>query len=85
MKQTTDITHTQRTTNKEKKMAKGYLGTYGARKCKICKGNIEVINGYRDGHNALPVTKGRCCSDCNSSVVFKARLDQIEKLLKKSV
>ena len=66
-------------------MAKGYLVTYGARKCKICKGNIEVINGYRDGHNALPVTKGRCCSDCNSSVVFKARLDQIEKLLKKSV
>ena len=66
-------------------MAKGCLGTYGARKCKICKGNIEVINGYRDGHNALPVTKGRCCSDCNSSVVFKARLDQIEKLLKKSV
>ena len=54
---------------------KGYLGTYAPRKCKICKGKIEIINGYRDGHNAEPVAKGRCCADCNSSVVLQARLD----------
>ena len=65
-------------------MAKGYLGTYAPRKCKICKGNIEIIHGYRDGHNAQPVTKGRCCGDCNSTVVIKARLNQIEKYLEKS-
>ena len=65
-------------------MSKGYLGTYGARKCKICKGNIEIVNGYRDGHNANPVAKGRCCGDCNSTVVIKARLNQIEKYLEKS-
>lgn len=61
-------------------MAKGYLGTYAPRKCKICKGKIEIINGYRDGHNAQPVTKGRCCADCNSTIVMKARISTIEKI-----
>ena len=64
-------------------MSKGYLGTYAPRKCKICKGNIEIIRGYRDGHNAQPVTKGRCCADCNSTKVIPARFKNIfEKLVK---
>ena len=59
---------------------KTFLSMYGPRKCKICKGNIEIVNGYRDGHNAQPVAKGRCCDACNSSIVIGARLyDLFEK------
>lgn len=56
-------------------MPKGFLGTYAPKKCKICKGNIEIINGYRDGHNAQPVVKGRCCADCNSTIVLRKRME----------
>lgn len=56
-------------------MPKGFLGTYAPKKCKICKGNIEIINGYRDGHNAQPVAKGRCCADCNSTIVLRKRME----------
>ena len=56
-------------------MPKGFLGTYAPKKCEICKGNIEIINGYRDGHKAEPVVKGRCCSDCNSTIVLRKRME----------
>ena len=56
-------------------MAKGYLAKYAPKKCKICRGNIEIINGYRDGHNAEPVVKGRCCADCNSTIVLRKRIE----------
>ncbi len=62
-------------------MSKGYLGTYGARKCKICKGNIEIVNGYRDGHNAQPVARGSCCGDCSATGVMKAGFEQVQEQL----
>ena len=62
---------------------KGYLGTYGPRKCKICKGNIEMVGTYRDGHNAKPVTNGRCCTSCNDLYVIPERKKQILSLMLK--
>ena len=62
---------------------KGYLAHHGQKKCKICKGYIAIgHNGYKEGHNAEPVTKGRCCSDCNDLYVIPERLNQ---LFKKSI
>lgn len=44
-------------------------------KCSICKGPIATeINGWKEGHNAEPVTHGRCCLECNIDVVIPARL-----------
>ena len=42
--------------------------------CSICKDEIEVeVNGWYHGHNAKPVTEGRCCSVCNMEVVMPTR------------
>lgn len=39
-------------------------------KCSICGDMIGMeISGWRGGHNAEPVAKGRCCSVCNDTVV----------------
>lgn len=38
-------------------------------KCSICKKNYE---GY--GNNAMPVNKGRCCNECNISIVVPTRI-----------
>lgn len=44
--------------------------------CSICNELIEVEwpSGWSQGHNARPVNDGRCCSDCNWTVVIPARL-----------
>ena len=39
-------------------------------KCKICN---ETIFGH--GHNAQPITNGRCCEVCNTTKVLPARLE----------
>lgn len=38
-------------------------------KCVICK---KEITGY--GNNAAPVRKGRCCDNCNATVVLPMRI-----------
>jgi len=45
-------------------------------KCSICDGAIPVEHGdWTMGHNAEPVVEnGRCCGDCNATVVIPARL-----------
>jgi len=40
--------------------------------CSICQ---RDINGY--GNNAWPVNEGRCCNDCNTTVVIPARIAQL--------
>ena len=51
--------------------------------CSICKIEIEVEeHGYCEGHNAKPVTDGRCCSVCNIEVVIPTR-HRIERKSKK--
>ena len=39
-------------------------------KCKICN---ETIFGH--GHNAQPITNGRCCDVCQDTKVLPLRLD----------
>lgn len=44
-------------------------------KCSICNDEIQAdINGWDKGHNAQPVNDGRCCDDCNHSVVLHERI-----------
>ncbi len=43
--------------------------------CDICQSTIEVApNGWDRGHNAWPVTEGRCCGPCNTEYVIPTRL-----------
>ena len=48
--------------------------------CSICKGEIEKQldqdgNVFWDqGNNAEPVNDGRCCGECNMTVVIPARI-----------
>jgi hypothetical protein len=57
--------------------------------CSICKNDIDIqtnpqtgIEIWAEGHNAEPVNSGRCCSDCNLSVVIPARLSLAGKKLR---
>jgi hypothetical protein len=47
-------------------------------KCSICKKEIipDVV-GWNKGHNAQPINNGRCCTDCNNSVVLTARIKEM--------
>ena len=62
---------------------KGFLGKFAPRKCKLCKGKIEMRGSYRDGHDARPVTNGRCCSICNDLYVIPKRLKDIFAMMEK--
>ena len=50
--------------------------------CSICCKNIDIHykeSGkpyWYDGHNAEPINDGRCCSECNMTVVLPTRLRQ---------
>ena len=41
--------------------------------CSICKNTIND----KYGNNAEPVNNGRCCNDCNSTVVIPARIKEM--------
>ena len=44
-------------------------------KCDICKSKIDVqANGYEGGHNAFPLSNGRCCTRCNDNEVVPMRI-----------
>jgi hypothetical protein len=42
--------------------------------CSICGGPIDVQGTWTKGHNAKPVTAGRCCTECNITVVIPQRI-----------
>jgi hypothetical protein len=44
------------------------------KKCVICDRPIDVIGNWTEGHNALPITEGRCCTNCNENKVLPARM-----------
>ena len=52
-------------------------------KCSICKKEIqpqktsEGVIFWDKGHNAEPITEGRCCSDCNFNKVIPARMSEM--------
>ena len=40
--------------------------------CIICTDEIQIqpVSGWDKGHNPYPIKdKGRCCDDCNSTIV----------------
>ena len=44
-------------------------------KCSICTSEIDVqANGYEGGHNAFPLSSGRCCTKCNDTEVIPMRM-----------
>lgn len=44
-------------------------------KCSICKSEIDVqANGFTEGHDAMPLSKGRCCTKCNDTEVIPLRM-----------
>jgi len=44
-------------------------------KCSICTSKIDVqANGYEGGHNAFPLSNGRCCTICNDTEVVPMRM-----------
>lgn len=55
-------------------------------KCVICSEEIkpllhpetgEVV--YEGGNNAEPVSRGRCCDECNMIIVVPARIEQFKE------
>ena len=44
-------------------------------KCDICTSEIDVqANGFEGGHNAFPISNGRCCTKCNDTEVIPMRI-----------
>ena len=54
------------------------------RKCSICKNHIEPLRNdagevvWEGGNNAEPINDGRCCNECNMTVVIPARMSMME-------
>lgn len=52
-------------------------------KCSICKSPIhphkdeDGVVYWEHGHNAQPITNGRCCDTCEANVVFPARVNRL--------
>ena len=42
--------------------------------CSICQGEYTHF-----GNNAQPVNDGRCCDNCNETVVVPARINQLAR------
>jgi len=44
-------------------------------KCSICTSQIDIqANGFEGGHNAFPLSNGRCCTRCNDTEVIPMRI-----------
>jgi hypothetical protein len=44
-------------------------------KCDICTSEIDIqASGWKEGHNAFPISKGRCCTRCNDTEVIPMRI-----------
>ena len=48
-------------------------------KCCLCGKDIEIRGTWKEGHNAEPIKKGRCCGICNETKVIPIRLKNINK------
>ena len=48
--------------------------------CKICGKEIlmDADRKWDGGHNAEPITEGRCCEKCNDTVVTPMRLREFQ-------
>ena len=52
--------------------------------CSICQNEIQAVGDWTQGNNAEPVNDGRCCDDCNATVVIPARLTQMRRRMAKT-
>jgi len=45
-------------------------------KCSICGEKIQPhpLSGWDGGNNAQPINNGRCCDDCDMTVVIPRRI-----------
>ena len=54
-------------------------------KCCICKEEIDKQifpksnTVWKKGHNAQPIKDGRCCSNCNNTVVIPERFKRLKE------
>ena len=47
--------------------------------CIICGFKIGIdSDGWDGGHNASPINEGKCCEECNDTVVTPMRLRQFQ-------
>ena len=59
-------------------------------KCCICKCEIEKqytkegVMYWDQGNNAQPIDDGRCCNECNATIVIPARLTEMKLRMNKS-
>ena len=59
-------------------------------KCCICKKEIEKqytkegVMFWDQGNNAQPIDDGRCCNECNATIVIPARLTEMKLRMNKS-
>ena len=47
-------------------------------KCCLCEKEILIVGTWRDGNNAMPLAKGRCCDKCNMEKVIPTILKIME-------
>ena len=58
--------------------------------CCICKKEIEKqytkegVMFWDQGNNAQPIDDGRCCNECNATIVIPARLTEMKLRMNKS-
>jgi hypothetical protein len=45
--------------------------------CSICFNDIPAVGDWTSGNNAEPINAGRCCKNCDDTVVFPARLNMM--------
>jgi hypothetical protein len=53
-------------------------------KCSICQLEIPAVGDWTQGNSAEPVNDGRCCDQCNATVVIPARLTQMRQRVPKT-
>ena len=60
----------------------------GSIDCSICGDKVDLhlhpVTGevyWDQGHNAAPIKDGRCCDDCNDTVVVPSRIALIRGLV----
>ena len=48
--------------------------------CSICNEPIPTTwYGWSEGNNADPINDGRCCDNCDATVVFPKRIEMLVK------
>lgn len=52
---------------------------YADLECSICGDLVAPKSNWRGGNEAWPINNGRCCDECNWTVVLPARVSRTKK------